>query len=137
MDRKRAEETGFELQGIDHVALSVRDVARSVAWYRAVLGLERRYEEAWGDHPAMVGVGRTALALFPVRGDDPKPRPGPDVLAMRHVAFRADRQNFERALAELRRRGITFEFQDHDLAHSIYFHDPDGHEIELTTYEVR
>jgi len=33
-------------------------------------------------------------------------------------------------------RNITFEFQDHVIAHSIYFQDPDGHEIEITTYEI-
>jgi catechol 2,3-dioxygenase-like lactoylglutathione lyase family enzyme len=30
------------IEGIDHVALTARDVARSAAWYQAVLGLERR-----------------------------------------------------------------------------------------------
>jgi len=25
---------------------------------------------------------------------------------------------------------------DHGIGHSIYFDDPDGHELELTTYEV-
>ena len=43
----------FNLEGIDHVALAVRDVARSVAWYQRVLGLERRYQEAWGDMPSV------------------------------------------------------------------------------------
>jgi len=28
------------------------------------------------------------------------------------------------------------EFQNHGIAHSIYFRDPDGHELEITTYEV-
>jgi catechol 2,3-dioxygenase-like lactoylglutathione lyase family enzyme len=41
----------FTLQGIDHVALTVRDVRRSVHWYMEVLGLERRFEEAWGNFP--------------------------------------------------------------------------------------
>ncbi len=53
---------------------------------------------------------------------------------MRHLAFRVDRANFETAQVELRARGVSFEFADHDIAHSIYFCDPDGHEIELTTY---
>ena len=126
----------FQLDGIDHVALSVRDVAGSVAWYQEVLGLVRLHEDAWGDYPAIVGIGTTALALFPVEGSEPKPRPGRDTISMRHVAFRASRAVFEQAQEKLRRSGIAFEFQDHSIAHSIYFHDPDGHEIEITTYDL-
>jgi catechol-2,3-dioxygenase len=56
---------------------------------------------------------------------------------MLHLAFRADRRNFLAAQEELKRRGISFEFQDHDISHSIYFNDPDGHELEITTYDVK
>jgi catechol 2,3-dioxygenase-like lactoylglutathione lyase family enzyme len=126
----------FSLEGIDHIALAVGDVERSVAWYKEVLGLERRYEEAWGSHPAMVGAGTTSIALFPVDGTEAKPSPGRDVPAMRHFAFRADRANFELARCELNQRGIRFESQYHGVSESIYFHDPDGHEVEITTYEV-
>ena len=55
---------------------------------------------------------------------------------MRHIAFRTNRRNFKKAELELTERKIEFESQDHDLAHSIYFRDPDGHQIEITTYEV-
>ena len=126
----------MRLEGIDHVALAVRDVARSVVWYQEVLGLERLHEEAWGDYPAVVGIGGAAIALFPVQGSDPKPRPDRDVLAMRHLAFRANAENFARAQRELTDGGVEFEFQDHGIAHSIYVHDPDGHEIEITTYDL-
>lgn len=126
----------FSIQGIDHVALAVTDVAASARWYSDVLGLTRRYEEAWGDFPAVVGIGSTSIALFPVAGDEPQPRPGRDVLAMRHLAFRTDAAGLERARDELTRRGLAVTFQDHGLAHSIYFHDPDGHELEITTYDL-
>jgi len=38
----------FRIRHIDHVALTVKDVERSVAWYHDVLGLERRHQEVWG-----------------------------------------------------------------------------------------
>lgn len=123
-------------EGIDHVALAVTDVVRSAAWYCDLLGLERRFEQEWGNFPAMVGAGDTMIALFPVTADAPEPRPGPNVPAMRHLAFRVDATGFEEARAELRRREIPFEYQDHGASHSIYFRDPDGHELEITTYEV-
>jgi catechol 2,3-dioxygenase-like lactoylglutathione lyase family enzyme len=53
---------------------------------------------------------------------------------MRHLAFRTDQTNFQRAQAELRGQQIPFQFEDHQIAHSIYFRDPDGHQIEITTY---
>jgi catechol 2,3-dioxygenase-like lactoylglutathione lyase family enzyme len=126
----------FAIDGIDHVAIAVRDVRRSALWYQQVLGLRRLHEDAWGDLPAVVGIGGTAIALFPVQGDAPKARPGRDTLAMRHLAFRVDAANFAHARAALQARGIPLEFQDHGIAHSIYFEDPDGHELEITTYDL-
>ena len=126
----------FDLQGLDHIAITVRDVEASAAWYARVLGLERRHPDVWGDVPTMMGVGETMIALFPVQGDVPKPGPGRDVIAMRHFALRADRANYDKAKAELERRGIDYRFQDHIVSHLIYFHDPDGHQLEITTYEL-
>src|SRR5437763_1881577 len=112
----------FLVKRIDHVALTVRDVARSVAWYRDVLGLERRHEEVWGDCPAMMFAGDTALALFPANGPIGDT---PDRATLRHLAFQVDRPNFIGAQGDLRSRGFEFTFEDHAISHSIYFHDPD------------
>jgi catechol 2,3-dioxygenase-like lactoylglutathione lyase family enzyme len=122
----------FELQGLDHVALSVRDQAASAAWYQDVLGLERAHEGTWGDMPVMLVAHGTGVALFPARdGAD-----GAPAIRILHLAFRVDRANFEAAQASLSERGIPVEFQDHVAAHSIYFTDPDGHQLELTTYDL-
>ena len=125
----------FRTEGIDHVALAVRDVRSSARWYADVLGLQRLHEEAWGDFPAIVGNGTTAVALFPIEGE-PKPRPDRATIAMRHLAFRVDRANFTAAKAALSERGIAFTEQHHGICESIYFFDPDGHELEITTYEL-
>jgi catechol 2,3-dioxygenase-like lactoylglutathione lyase family enzyme len=40
------------------------------------------------------------------------------------------------AVRDLKRsRQWYYECQDHHIAHSIYFSDPDEHRLELTTYE--
>ena len=126
----------MKVEGIDHVALVVRDVECSIRWYGEVLGLERRYADVWGDVPAFIGAGTTALALFPVRDGEAAPRPGRNAITMLHLAFRTDSAGFGRAKEELDRRGIAWEFQDHQVSHSIYFEDPDGHQLEITTYEI-
>ncbi len=126
----------MRVEGIDHVALAVRDIARSVAWYQEVLGLERRYENVWGDYPAVVGIGTTSVAFFPADDTAPRPKLDRGAITMRHLAFRVDQASFGEVQAEMQRRAIPFEFQDHDIAHSIYFEDPDGHRLEITTYLV-
>jgi catechol 2,3-dioxygenase-like lactoylglutathione lyase family enzyme len=134
----------IQVEGIDHVALSVRDVERSMKWYMDVLGFERRHEGMWDGVPVFIGRGTTALALFPVRERSTRLRQGyggqassaHDEIRMLHLALRADRKNYLAAQEELKRRGIDFEFEDHQISHSIYFCDPDGHKLEITTYEL-
>jgi catechol 2,3-dioxygenase-like lactoylglutathione lyase family enzyme len=125
----------FELERIDHVAITISDIENSIKWYKEVLGLEQYYDGAWDGVPIMMGKGGTCVALFKVREKNPIPSPGWKALAMQHLAFRADRKNFEKAQESLKENGIEFRFVDHEISHSIYFKDPDGHELEITTYE--
>ena len=135
----------MELEGIDHVAMSVRDVERSAQWYIDVLGFKRLHEGMWDGVPIFIGKGNTALALFPVRERSTSmaavgsAKEASDLVGARmlHLALRANRKNFLAAQEELKQRGIKFEFQDHEISHSIYFHDPDGHALEITTYELK
>jgi len=124
------------LERIDHVAITVSNVERSVKWYKEILGLERYYEGEWDGIPIMMGKGGTCIALFKVKSNRPSPSPDWNTLAMMHLAFRADRKNFEEAQKILKQKGIKFRFADHSISHSIYFKDPDRHELEITTYEI-
>lgn len=127
------------LEGIDHVALSVPDVERSAAWFIEVLGFERRFEGMWDGVPVFVGKGTTALALFPRRDTHDsattEQRKSNDT-DMLHLAFRADRKSFLAAQDDLKRRGVPFSFENHEISHSIYFRSPDGHRFEITTYDM-
>jgi catechol 2,3-dioxygenase-like lactoylglutathione lyase family enzyme len=126
----------MKLEGLDHIALAVRDVEKSVKWYREVLGLERQHEGNWDGVPTFVGKGATGLALFPAAETKASLGAG-DPARFLHFAWRADRENFQQAQEELKTRGIAFHFEDHGIAHSIYFRDPDGHELEITTYDLK
>ena len=126
----------MELEGIDHVAMSVRDVEAAANWYIDVLGFERRYQEMWDGVPVFIGKGTTAIALFPVRSNERSTASERGGVRMLHLAFRATRKSFLAAQEELKQRGIHFEFQDHEISNSIYFSDPDGHKLEITTYDL-
>jgi catechol 2,3-dioxygenase-like lactoylglutathione lyase family enzyme len=120
----------FRVQGLDHVALTVGDQELSDRWYREVLGLGRDHAAEWGDTPVALMAHGSGVALFKAAADDQR------AVGLRHFAFRVDRESFELAQEDLRGRGIAFEIQDHGVAHSIYFRDPDGLQLELTAYEI-
>src|SRR5262245_24558247 len=55
----------MQLEGIDHVAMGVRDIERSAKWYIDVLGFERLHDGMWNGVPTFIGKGNTGIALFP------------------------------------------------------------------------
>jgi catechol 2,3-dioxygenase-like lactoylglutathione lyase family enzyme len=103
-----------------------------------VLGFEQVYAEHWDGVPLFLRLGSTFLALFPVRGNSQE-TPQKSVTGPRidHFALRAATySDFLDAQKRLRSLGIAFKFQDHEISHSIYFDDPDGHTLEITTYDL-
>lgn len=121
----------MKLSALNHVAIGVRDVQASAAWYCEVLGLERLHDDAWGDCPAIVGdpQSQTGIALFQ-GADDGR------LTDLLHIAFRLAPGDFESAQRELRERRIEYRTEDHGLWRSIYLHDPDGYEVELAAVVV-
>src|SRR5881409_164919 len=111
----------MQLEGIDHVAMGVRDIERSVKWYTEVLGFERLHEGMWNGVPTFIGKGNAGIALFPANADAKSTSSSHRKLRMLHLAFRANRENFLAAQRELETRGIDFEVQDHEISYSIYF----------------
>ena len=130
---------------IDHVELFVPDRYEAAEWYQRVLGLEILAEyRDWATGsggPLMISSddGSTKLALFEGEPQQSKPTAG-----FHRVAFRADTEAFIEFLRRLGKlnlsdqqgRPVTIEsVVDHRQAYSIYFADPYGHRLELTTYD--
>jgi catechol 2,3-dioxygenase-like lactoylglutathione lyase family enzyme len=126
--------TELGLRRLDHVSLNVRDRAASIAWYRDVLGLEQKNEPTDDDEPVFMGDLGACIALF--QAETASPERARESTGLRHVAFEVGKPDLERAQAHLRERGVDFRLVDHAIAHSLYFRDPDGNVLELTTYEL-
>jgi catechol 2,3-dioxygenase-like lactoylglutathione lyase family enzyme len=122
-----------ELRRLDHVSLNVSDRQRSIAWYRDVLGLEQRGEPRRDDWPVFMGEFGACVALFQAQVESPERQP--ESTGLRHLAFMVDRDELALARTRLLEHGVEFRFEDHGNACSVYFPDPDGNVIELTTYE--
>jgi catechol 2,3-dioxygenase-like lactoylglutathione lyase family enzyme len=122
----------MNLERIDHIGLNVRDLATSAAFYREVLGFEivHKWTTTW-----MVGTDLMRLGLFQRPTSDPVCNIN-NAIAITHVAFRTDAAGFEAAQDELRQLGIAFDPpEDTGIAFSVFILDPDGHQIEITTYD--
>ena len=136
----------FRVDQIDHVELFVPDRRQAADWYRRVLGLTICNDhEHWADDPKgplMISSdeGSTKLALF-----EGRPQGDRKTAGFHLVAFRVSGSNFKRFLDRLdgltltdhHDRTVSRELvQDHGQASSVYFNDPYGHRLELTTYDV-
>ena len=129
----------MKLEQLDHLALTCRDPAASLAWYCRVLGFEQVFAEHWDGVPLFLRLGSTCLALFPLRREQENGESAGTVRGPRmdHFALRAAAYaDFTAAQKELTTLGIAFTFEDHEISHSIYFRDPDGHVVEITTYDI-
>ena len=126
----------FKLDFLDHVAILVKDMDASVAWYKKVLGLRRYQLEKWGDFPIFMLSGKTGIALFPANTNDPKLEPTSKNVKIDHFAFQVSNEAFAKAQKHYEHLGLDYNVKDHHYFHSIYTKDLDGHTVELTTLIV-
>ena len=122
-----AEVAGVPTQ-LGHIALRVRDVDRSVAFYRDVLGLQLKGR---GGPIAFLGIRPDAsheIALFPLPADAPGPEEGR--VGLYHMAW--EMASFEELAAlneRLKAMGVRIVGYS-DRQCNVMFHDPDGNELE-------
>src|SRR5262245_35570336 len=115
----------MQLRGVYEVAIRVKDLARAEQFYERTLGLPVGSRD---DVRRMVflRVGGEAgmLVLREDKGEWPK----------QHFAFTVQHGDIEPAARALAAAGVALEGPVHHAwmpATSLYFSDPDGHELEL------
>jgi catechol 2,3-dioxygenase-like lactoylglutathione lyase family enzyme len=116
---------------IDHVGINVTDLQRSADWYGRVLGFTvfRKWTTTW-----MIRRGNMRIGLF-LRPNAAKIEDLDNKLAITHFAFLTSAKGFKEAQSTLSKLGIKFAPpEDTGIAHSIFINDPDGYQIEITTY---
>jgi catechol 2,3-dioxygenase-like lactoylglutathione lyase family enzyme len=136
----------FKADQIDHVELFIPDRREAAHWYERTLGLAALPQhEDWAEDPhgpLMISSdgGGTMLALF--LGEPRRARP---TAGFHRVAFRVSGPGFVQFLEHVRDNPVfndaaeeirSLTPHDHHKAFSVYFNDPWGHRLEVTTYEA-
>ncbi len=121
---------------LGHVVLYVRELERSVRFYRDVLGWRQILADASIGFPAaMFSGGRTHHELLLIEvGPNATPIPAGRRVGMYHFGLKVGDTDDElrAALARLKEGGVpVMGATDHGMTHSLYIADPDGNEIEL------
>ena len=127
---------GIVLDRLDHLVLTVRDVAATCRFYQAALGMRR---EEFGAGRVALHFGRQKINLHPAGGEfEPKaaaPLPGSADLCfiteapLEEVMAHLESEGVALLLPPSPRTGATGPIR------SVYLRDPDGNLIEISNYQ--
>ncbi|MBC3271759.1 fosfomycin resistance glutathione transferase [Pseudomonas sp. SWRI81] len=111
------------LTGLNHLTLAVRDLNRSLRFYRDVLQL--RVEATWdsGAYLSLPGLW-LCLSLDPLRKTEP-------CADYTHYAFSVSAADFPVFVQHLRTVDVEAWRDNRSEGASFYFLDPDGHKLEV------
>jgi catechol 2,3-dioxygenase len=125
----------MQVKELGHLVLYVRNVERSAAFYRDVLGWEPAMPDAPGAPVAAFSSGRTHHELLLIEvGEGAASPPAGRRLGLYHFGLKVGDSDEElrEAVARLEEAGVAIVgATDHTVTHSLYILDPDGNEVEL------
>lgn len=119
---------------LNHAVLYVRDVARSVEFYRTVLDFE--VVMSMGDQAAFLRAPASHndhdLGLFAIGAAAGASQAGRATVGLYHLAWEVDTLHDLQTLAgRLAEAGALVGMSDHSTTKSLYAQDPDGLEFEV------
>ena len=121
---------------LEHINLTVADLDRSIDFYCNLLDLQVRWQRPASDPSgaaAHVGDDRCYLAMFQATESGEPLEHDYEHVGLNHFGFVVD--NLDLMRDRLEARGITPHLEgDYDPGRRLYFHDPDGIEVELVEY---
>ena len=124
--------------GIDHVALSVIDLERSLRFYTEVLGLkisEREHQKPGIEY--FLDCGASLVGLIQGNKEGNHHFLQDEGLGGNHFSFRVPAQEFDACVEALKKQGVTITYQKkRDRSWSLYFLDPDGNKLEITSWPL-
>jgi glyoxylase I family protein len=117
-------------RGMSHVSFPVRDLARSLSFYRDVLGFTEQPRPDLGVPGAWLRAGDAEVHLIAGVEHLPLGQPPPVINpAAQHVAFRID--DYQATLERFRAHDVAVLEAGAEVG-QMWVQDPDGHVIELT-----
>ncbi|HEY8313384.1 MAG TPA: VOC family protein [Candidatus Baltobacteraceae bacterium] len=122
----------IRIKRLNHAVLFVRDLDRSAAFYRDVLGFEEisRMGESMAFMRAAGSENHHDLGLARVGMQAPNPPQGS--VGLYHLAWQTENiEDLAAVQSALRERAALTGASDHGATKSIYGTDPDGNEFEV------
>jgi len=118
---------------LGHVVFYVKDLERSLAFYRDLLGFQE-VGRIFDGAAAALTSGRTHHELLLIQvGDAPGPTTGRR-RGLYHIGVKVgdSLDELRAAKQDLERAGMPIDgMSDHTVSQSLYLRDPDGNEVEL------
>ena len=126
----------MKVKGIDHAAINVRDLSRSLEFYTQVLGLkisEREFQKPGVEQ--FLDCGQSLVGLIQGKEGEGEHALKDGGFGGNHLSFRIDTKEFDGAVKELEKSGVKVLFsKKREKSWSVYFQDPDGNKLELTAW---
>ena len=126
----------FQIQGIDHVAINVRNIDASVHFYTEVIGLKITERE-----PSKPGIeyfldaGPSLVGIIQADNTDDQHLFKHTGLGANHFSFRIPAKDFDAYIAHLEVNEVKIEYaKKRDKSWSLYFYDLDGNKVEVTSW---
>jgi catechol-2,3-dioxygenase len=126
---------GSAVKALGEIALRVNNLEQMQNFYQSVLGLEvlggsetavlLKIADGYRGHTQVLGLFDRSVPV------------SPEGTTVDHIAFTIAIEDYESELHRLESLGLEVEVREHGWVkwRSLYFHDPEGNEVELVCYD--